>query len=93
MNGIILMSIIATAIALGGTGGYRLAGGYRLGIGELAAAAAASLGVGIIIGGLIAGALYGGPECKDGEIMVRPDHNRAGASGCIPLDRLKDIAK
>lgn len=93
MNGIILMSIIATAITLGGTGGYRLAVGYRLDIGELAAAAAASLGVGIIIGGLIAGAIYGGPECKDDEIRVSPEHNRAGASGCIPLDRLKDIAK
>lgn len=52
MNGIILMSIIATAITLGGTGGYRLAVGYRLDIGELAAAAAASLGVGIILAGL-----------------------------------------
>lgn len=93
MNGIILMSIIAGAITLAGTGGYRLAGGYSLDIGELVAAAAVSLGVGVLTGGLVAGIIYGGNECRDGEISVSPDHNRAGASGCIPLDRLKDIAE
>lgn len=93
MNGIILMLITATAITLVGTGGYRLAvGGYAT-TGELTAAAATALGVGIIMGGIVAGCVYGGTECKDSEIMVYPDHNRAGASGCIPLDRLKDIAE
>lgn len=87
MNGIILMSIIAGAITLAGTGGY------RLDIGELVAAAAVSLGVGVLAGGLVAGIIYGGNECRDGEIMVHPSHNRAGAAGCIPLDRLKDIAE
>lgn len=50
--------------------------------------------------GAAGGAMFGlfitavtGDECAEGQVHVSPARNSAGASGCVPVDVLPEIAK
>lgn len=91
------ITFIAIATALIAAGSYHLAEDNPT-RGELAAAVAAGLGVGMIFGGFIHGVITTAreadkPECRSGQVYVTARHNQAGAEGCIPFYRLKDITE